>query len=84
MAARLTGDTGTFWFFSADNVELIAKVLDGCALNGHYWVFSTGLTNVEVELLADDTVSGRTVAYFSSSGSAYPPILDTEAFPCDV
>ena len=26
---------GLFWIFSADNPELIVKVLDGCGLNNH-------------------------------------------------
>ncbi|MEM8963594.1 MAG: hypothetical protein AAGD38_19080, partial [Acidobacteriota bacterium] len=29
----ITGDTGSFWFFSDDNLELMIKVLDGRALN---------------------------------------------------
>jgi hypothetical protein len=39
--SRSTTDTGAFWFFAAANVELIVKVLDGCALNGAHWVFAT-------------------------------------------
>ena len=38
-ATRLTEDTGTFWFFDDDNLELVVKVVDGTWLNGHYWVF---------------------------------------------
>ena len=30
-----TTDTGMFWFFSPDNVELVVKVLDGCRENGY-------------------------------------------------
>jgi hypothetical protein len=44
---RLTDDTGYLWFFSSDNIEIVVKVLDGCAINGHYWVFAGGLTNVD-------------------------------------
>jgi hypothetical protein len=29
-------DTGFFWFFSPDNVEIALKILDGTAHNGHY------------------------------------------------
>ncbi|MEM8931514.1 MAG: spondin domain-containing protein, partial [Acidobacteriota bacterium] len=31
---ELTDDSGTFWFFDAANVEVLVKVLDGCAING--------------------------------------------------
>ena len=33
-----SADSGLLWFFAPDNWELMVKVLDGCALNGHYWV----------------------------------------------
>src|SRR5262249_11938062 len=51
----LTSDGGAFWFFEPDNLELVVKVLDGCAVTGRHWVFATGLTDVEVTLLVDDT-----------------------------
>lgn len=50
-ALPLTPDTGAFWFFSAENLELVVKVLNGCAFNGNYWVFAGGLTNVGVKCL---------------------------------
>ena len=40
------GGSRLFYFFSRDNIEVIVKVLDGCAINGHYWVFATGLTDI--------------------------------------
>lgn len=43
----LTDDTGAFWFFNEDNAELMIKVLDGRAINGHWWVFYAGLSDVE-------------------------------------
>jgi hypothetical protein len=79
-AVLLTGDTGFAWFFDAANVEIILKVLDGCAINGHYWVFAAGLSNVEVNLRVDDVVSGDTATYFNSLGQSFQPILDTTAF----
>src|SRR5580765_1392448 len=30
----LTGDTGYFWFFSPNNIELVLKVVDGRTFNG--------------------------------------------------
>src|SRR5262249_48368702 len=54
-AVPLTVDTGFFWFFGPDNVELLVKVLDGCAFNGHHWVFAGGLTDVEVHLAVSDS-----------------------------
>ena len=46
----LTPDTGYFWFFSDNNVELVVKVLDARSFNNHFWVFFGALSNVEYTL----------------------------------
>ncbi|HYL06057.1 MAG TPA: ELWxxDGT repeat protein, partial [Thermoanaerobaculia bacterium] len=79
MAAPLTGDTGTFWFFSPDNVEVIVKVLDGRALNGHFWVFYGALSNVEYALTITDTATGLVRRYFNPLGQL-ASVGDTTAF----
>lgn len=81
-AAPLTDDTGFFWFFDPDNVEVVVKVLDGCAVNGHRWVFAAGLTDVKVELFVLDTLTGRLKTYKRQGGRAFAPALDTTAFSC--
>ncbi|HEX5717344.1 MAG TPA: hypothetical protein VF179_14380 [Thermoanaerobaculia bacterium] len=40
-------DTGHFWFFDSENLELTCKALDGTPINGQYWIFCGALTNVE-------------------------------------
>jgi streptogramin lyase len=79
-AVSLTTDTGTFWFFDENSVEVIVKVLDGCGLNGHVWVFAAGLTNVGVTLTVTDTQTTESKTYSSSDGVAFQPIQDTSAF----
>jgi len=79
-AVGLTGDTGYFWFFSSGNVEAIVKVLDACSLNSRYWVFASGLTNVEVTLTVTDTQNGTTKTYLNPLETAFQPIQDTGAF----
>jgi hypothetical protein len=59
----LTGDTGAFWFFDAANLELMIKVLDGRAINGHFWVFYGSLSNVEYTLTLTDTTTGAVKTY---------------------
>jgi len=49
----LSADSAAFWFFDANNIELIVKVLDGHAVNGHWWVFYGALTDVEYTLRVD-------------------------------
>jgi hypothetical protein len=81
-ALPVTGDSGLFWFFSPDNLEIFAKVLNACgpALNNHFWVFASGLTNVQVHMHVDDTVSGETREYDNAAGTAFAPVQDTSAF----
>ncbi|HYL04791.1 MAG TPA: beta-propeller fold lactonase family protein [Thermoanaerobaculia bacterium] len=79
-AVPLTSDTGYLWFFSASNVEAIVKVLNGCGLNGSYWVFAGGLTNVAVTLTVTDTQTGQSRQYTNPANTTYQPIQDTSAF----
>ena len=71
---------GYFWFFNPGNPEVTVKVLDACAAFGHFWVFASGLTNVEVVLQVTDTEAGVTRTYYSPPGSTFAPIEDTAAF----
>jgi len=83
-AVSLTSETGYFWFFQEDNVETIIKILNGCSINQQFWVFSAGLTNVQVSTTVTDTVSGLTKVYRNPQGAAYEPVQDTHAFAaCD-
>ncbi len=79
-ATPLTGDTGLFWFVDPGNVELIVKVLDGCALNDNYWVFAGGLTNVQTILTVTDTSNGQMRRYVNNQGTAFRPLQDTGSF----
>jgi hypothetical protein len=68
-AVPLTSDTGYFWFFHPDNVELTVKVLDGRAINGKHWVFYGALSNVEYTITVTDTATGAVKAYHNPAGS---------------
>ena len=78
----LTDDTGNYWFFAPDNLEVMVKVLDGCALNEHWWVFASGLTDVGVDLRVEDLETGRIWIFEHEAGTTFPPQLDTDALPC--
>ena len=74
-------DTGLFWFFDSSNVEVIVKVLDACAEPfDRFWVFASGLTNVEVQLRVTDTATGEVRVYDNPQGQRFQPIQDTQAF----
>lgn len=84
-AVRLTGDTGYFWFFSENNVEVVIKVLNGCGIGDPaYWVFIGGLTDLRVEVEVEDVEAEETKTYVNELGTLFVPVSDTAAFAtCD-
>jgi len=78
-AVSLTDDTGYFWFFDAGNVELVVKVLDGRAVNGHFWVFYGALSDVHYVITVEDTTSGTRRTYENPQGNL-ASVADTSAF----
>ncbi len=79
-AVPLTADTGFFWFFLESNVEMVVKLLFGCPVNEHFWVFAGGLTDVQVEMTVTDSQTGAARSYRNPQGTAFRPIQDTSAF----
>lgn len=74
---------GLFWFFSPDNPEMLVKVLDGCSVNGHYWVFYSAGTNVGLRTEVTDTHTGRVVVETNPDLLPAPPVQNVRAFPCE-
>lgn len=81
-AVPLSEESGLFWFFSAANLEMLVKVLDGCSNNGHHWVFAAATTNVEYTLTVLDTATGATAVYSNPLGRSSPAVTDTVALGC--
>jgi hypothetical protein len=81
-AVAVTGDTGYFWFFSPNNVEMVLKAVEGCAFNSSYWVFAGGLTNVNVVTTVTDTQTGVVRSYVNPQNVPFQPLQDTSAFAC--
>jgi hypothetical protein len=79
-AVPLTDLTGNFWFFDPANIELVVKVLDGCAGFDSFWFFSAGLTNLGVTISVHDLVTDQFRNYSNTFGTAFVPIQDTSAF----
>ncbi|HKD19899.1 MAG TPA: hypothetical protein VKG23_18755 [Thermoanaerobaculia bacterium] len=80
-AVSLTDNSGYFWFFDPTNIEAVIKVLNGCAINNAYWVFTAGLTNVEVLTTVTDTKTGIVYTNTNPQGTAFVPVQATNAFP---
>jgi hypothetical protein len=78
----LTDDTGAFWFFEPDNLELMVKVLDGRPVNGRFWVFFGALSNVAYTVRVTDTFTQTERTYDNPQGTLASR-ADTAAFPGD-
>ena len=74
-----TANTGFFWFFNPENIELAVKVLDGRALNGSFWFLYGGLSDVEYRMTVEDPVTGSAAGYANEKGSICGHV-DTEPF----
>ena len=78
----LTRYSTAFSFFSPSNIELVIKVLDGCANNGHHWIFMAGLTDVKFDLWVKDMKTGKRWQIANPQGQPFGPVRDLTAFPC--
>ena len=49
------GDSAAvYYFFGSDNPELLLKVVNGCAINGHWWVLGSAATDLEYRVTVSD------------------------------
>ena len=78
-AVPVTGDTGEFWFLSSNNIELVLKVVDGSAFNGHFWVFYGALSDLEYTITVTDTTT-KTVKTYHNPLHTTASVADVNAF----
>lgn len=76
----LRADSGLFWFFGPENLELLVKVLDGCGVNARHWVFLAAATDVEYTVKVTDTENGAVKSYSNPLGLLSPARSDVDAF----
>jgi polysaccharide biosynthesis protein PslG len=75
-----SAESGWFWFFTDDNLEVLVKVLDGSFVNGNAWLFWGALSDVEYWLTVTDRSSGETRRYHSPLGTVCGG-TDATSFP---
>ncbi len=76
-----TNDSGEFRFFGTGNWEALIKVLDGCALNGHVWVYGASTTDLGYAIRVTDTATGAVREYRKEPAQPAEAITDAEPFP---
>lgn len=93
-AVPLTDESGGFWFFGEENLEVTVKVLNGRAVNDHFWVFIASMTDVgftlEVTWLDDPCldvvvlpIPECAVRTYHQEPGKNRNVLDTEAFQAE-
>ncbi len=81
VARPRTSDSGLFYFFNYNNWEVLLKVLDGCAVNQHHWVYAASATDLGINMVVRDTVTNQEKVYFKEAGTPAPATTDSGAFP---
>lgn len=74
--ARVSEDTGAFWFGSAGNPEVVVEMLEGDS--NHYWLIFGSLTSQSYTVEVTDTVGGGTNTY--PDRAAHCGTIDKQAF----
>lgn len=86
LAALGTDHGGLFWFFNPGTPDMLVNVINGCALNDHYWVFLSSPTNVGYSVTVTDTGYLGSATYTHADLAAPSPVQDTMALadcnPC--
>ncbi len=79
VALSYTADSGFFYFFNPQILELLVKIVNGCSANGAYWFFYGSTSNVALHYTVEDLQACRSetvdvpLGIFASNG-------DTEFF----
>jgi hypothetical protein len=76
-------DSAFFWFYNDRNFEVLLKVLNGCPVNGNWWVFFAGTTNQGYRVRVADNTTLQIETYNRSQGP--PSLTETvvvNPFPC--
>ncbi len=77
-----TSESVYYFFFGATNFEVAVKVLNGCGVNGKFWVFVGGLTDQGWTVKVRDTHTGVTKSYTNALGHLSTTVADTSALSC--
>jgi hypothetical protein len=75
-------DSGLLWFFDPANFEVLIKVLDGCVLTDHYWVYLAATTDVGFDITVRDELLDHEKHFLNTLGHPANAVTDVFALPC--
>jgi len=76
-AVAVSSDSGYFWFFNKENMEVTAKVVSFCdGASGNFAFYASGMTDVEVTLKLTDMKTGAHQEYGKTLGTPFCTIAD--------
>ena len=76
-----SSQSGLLYFFDRNNAEVLIKVLDGCGVNGHFWVFVAPVTDLAFNLEVSSP-GGEAWTHRNRLGQTADAASDVSAFPC--
>ena len=76
-----SSQSGLLYFFERNNVEVLIKVLDGCGVNGHRWVFVAPVTDLAFNLHVESP-TGERWTHTNRLGRTADAAANVSAFPC--
>ncbi len=76
-----SSQSALLYFFKRDNVEVLIKVLDGCGVNDHRWVFVAPVTDLAFNLYVESP-DGQRWLHTNRLGKTASAASDVAAFPC--
>ena len=78
--AAVSSESATFWTYGSSNWEVLAKVIKGCGINNHYWLFAAaaGGSSYSVHPIVFAGVA-LDLGYWNASNA---PVVDLQLFSC--
>lgn len=74
---------GLFSFFDPATPEVLVKVLNGCGLTDHYWIYFSAGTNAGFGIKVEDLIlGGAPWTYENPDLTPAPAVQDIYALPC--
>lgn len=61
-------------------MELLIKVLDGCPINNHYWIFFESANDQEFTVMVTDLDTDKQAEYANLLNNRADEVTDTSAF----